>query len=380
MERGGQIIYSGPLGQQSCKLIEYLEAIPGIPKIEDGQNPATWMLEVTAPPMEAQLDINFAEIFAKFPPYRRNQELIMQLSTPTQGSEDLHFSNEYSRSYLSQCKSCFWKQCHSYRRNTQYNAIRFLVTIFVSFLFGLVFWNTGQNFAKEQDVLNIMGVIYATALFLGIFNSATVICVVDTERVVFYRERVAGMYTTLSYAFAKCGKVAIETIYISVQALTYCLPLYSMLGFEWKVGKFLLFYYFYLMCFIYFTLYGMMAVALTPNHHIAFIFVFFFFALWNLFTGLFIPQPIIPIWWRWCYWASPVAWTMYGLVASLVGDRDVDIEIPGFGNIGLQMLLKERFGYHHDFIPVVVAAHGFWVLIFFVVFVCGIKFLNFKKK
>ena len=59
------------------------------------------------------------------------------------------------------------------------------------------------NSAKEQDVLNIMGVIYATALFLGIFNSATVICVVDTERVVFYRERVAGMYTTLSYAFAQ---------------------------------------------------------------------------------------------------------------------------------------------------------------------------------
>lgn len=86
--------------------------------------------------------------------------------------------------------------------------------------------------------------------------------------------------------------MAIETIYISVQALTYCLPLYSMLGFEWKVGKFLLFYYFYLMCFIYLTLYGMMAVALTPNHHIAFIFVFFFFALWNLFTGFFIPQPV----------------------------------------------------------------------------------------
>ncbi|KAL0555366.1 hypothetical protein IC582_009310 [Cucumis melo] len=71
---------------------------------------------------------------------------------------------------------------------------------------------------------------------------------------------------------------------------------------------------------------------------------------------------------------------MYGLVASLVGDRDVDIEIPGFGNVGLKMLLEERFGYHHDFIPVVVAAHGFWVLIFFFVFVSGIKFLNFQKK
>ncbi|TYK25233.1 ABC transporter G family member 34-like isoform X1 [Cucumis melo var. makuwa] len=377
MERGGQIIYAGPLGRQSCKLIEYLEAIPGIPKIEDGQNPATWMLEVTAPTMEAQLDINFAEIFAISPLYRRNQELIMQLSTPTQGSEDLHFSNEYSQSCLSQFKACFWKQCHSYWRNTQYNAIRFLVTIFIGFLFGLVFWNMGQNFAKEHDVLNIMGAIYATALFLGIFNSAIVLPVLDTERVVFYRERAAGMYSTLPYAFAQ---VAIETIYISVQALIYCLPLYSMIGFEWKVAKFLLFYYFFLMCFIYFTLYGMMAVALTPNHHIAFIFVFFFFAFWNLFTGFFIPRPLIPIWWRWCYWASPVAWTMYGLVASLVGDRDVDIEIPGFGNVGLKMLLEERFGYHHDFIPVVVAAHGFWVLIFFFVFVSGIKFLNFQKK
>lgn len=46
------------------------QAIPGIPKIENGKNPATWMLEVTAPPMEAQLDIDFADTFAKSPIYR----------------------------------------------------------------------------------------------------------------------------------------------------------------------------------------------------------------------------------------------------------------------------------------------------------------------
>lgn len=59
------------------------------------------------------------------------------------------------------------------------------------------------NSAKEHDVLNIMGAIYATALFLGIFNSAIVLPVLDTERVVFYRERAAGMYSTLPYAFAQ---------------------------------------------------------------------------------------------------------------------------------------------------------------------------------
>ena len=42
-----QLIYSGLVGEQSSALIEYLEGIPGVEPIESGENPATWMLEVT---------------------------------------------------------------------------------------------------------------------------------------------------------------------------------------------------------------------------------------------------------------------------------------------------------------------------------------------
>ncbi|XP_038904405.1 ABC transporter G family member 34-like [Benincasa hispida] len=177
-----------------------------------------------------------------------------------------------------------------------------------------------------------------------------------------------------------CLQVAIETIYVSVQSVIYSLIIYSMIGFEWKLGKFLLFCYLGLMCFTYFTLYGMMVVALTPNHHIAAIVVSFFIGFWNLFAGFLIPRPVIPIWWRWYYWANPVAWTIYGIIASQVGDRDNLVQIPGFGNVGLKMFLKEGFGYDHDFIPVVVATHVVWVLIFFFVFAYGIKFLNFQRR
>lgn len=45
MKRGGQVIYAGPLGLQSHKLVHYLEAIPRVPKIR-GHNPATWKLDV----------------------------------------------------------------------------------------------------------------------------------------------------------------------------------------------------------------------------------------------------------------------------------------------------------------------------------------------
>ncbi|KAF7135655.1 hypothetical protein RHSIM_Rhsim08G0079000 [Rhododendron simsii] len=65
MKRGGQIIYSGELGKHSNKLIEYFEAIPGVPKIRENYNPATWMLEVASPSAEAQLGLNFARVYDK---------------------------------------------------------------------------------------------------------------------------------------------------------------------------------------------------------------------------------------------------------------------------------------------------------------------------
>uniref|UniRef100_A0A803PAL2 Uncharacterized protein n=1 Tax=Cannabis sativa TaxID=3483 RepID=A0A803PAL2_CANSA len=266
MKRGGQVIYAGPLGRHSHKLIEYYEAIPGVPKIKDGYNPATWMLEITSPLVETQLHVDFAEIFANSELNQRNQNLIKELSTPLPGTKDLYFPTKYSQPFFVQCKACFWKQHWSYWRNPQYNAIRFFMTIVIGILFGLIFWDKGQQMTKQQDLMNLLGAMYAAVLFLGATNASAVQSVVAIERTVFYRERAAGMYSELPYAFSQ---VLIETIYTAIQTMIYTLLLYFMIGFEWKLGKFLWFYYYILMSFIYFTLYGMMVVALTPGHQIA---------------------------------------------------------------------------------------------------------------
>ncbi|KAG0499735.1 hypothetical protein HPP92_004426 [Vanilla planifolia] len=75
MKRGGQLIYSGPIGQQSRKVIEYFETIPGIPKIMDNYNPATWVMEVTSTSLEAQLSIDFTGIYKESDLHRLNTEL-----------------------------------------------------------------------------------------------------------------------------------------------------------------------------------------------------------------------------------------------------------------------------------------------------------------
>jgi hypothetical protein len=47
-----------------------LQAIPHVTKINDGYNPATWMLEISSPAVEGQLDVDFAEIYANSELYK----------------------------------------------------------------------------------------------------------------------------------------------------------------------------------------------------------------------------------------------------------------------------------------------------------------------
>ncbi|GJR60015.1 pleiotropic drug resistance protein 2-like protein [Tanacetum coccineum] len=63
----------------------------------------TNMLDISSSAVEAQLSVDFTEIYANSDLYRRNQELIKELSTPAQGSYDLHFPTKYSQSFWTRC-------------------------------------------------------------------------------------------------------------------------------------------------------------------------------------------------------------------------------------------------------------------------------------
>ncbi|KDP37161.1 hypothetical protein JCGZ_06217 [Jatropha curcas] len=373
LKRGGQEIYVGPLGHHSCQLVKYFEGIEGISKIKDGNNPATWMLEVTTAAQEVALGVDFADIYKNSELYRRNKELIKDLSKPAPGSKDLYFPTQYARSYFAQFLACLWKQHLSYWCNPPYTAVRFLFTTFIGLIFGTVFWNLGSKMTKQQDLFNAMGSMYAAVLFLGIQNASSVQPVVAVERTVFYRERAAGMYSALPYAF---GQVAIELPYIFVQAAVYGVIVYAMLGFEWNVSKFFWYLFFMYFTLLYFTFYGMMAVAVSPNHQIASVISSAFYAIWNLFSGFIIPRPRMPEWWKWYSWICPVAWTLYGLVASQFGDIKEKLETGET----VEDFVREYFGFRHELLGVVATVvFGFSVLFAFA-FAISIKLFNFQRR
>lgn len=56
--------------QSLNNILILLQAIPGVPKIKEGYNPATWMLDVSSAAVEAQNNIDFAEVYANSELYR----------------------------------------------------------------------------------------------------------------------------------------------------------------------------------------------------------------------------------------------------------------------------------------------------------------------
>ncbi|KAH0872264.1 hypothetical protein HID58_069626, partial [Brassica napus] len=194
---------------------------------------AMWMLDVTTPSMESQVSVDFAQLFTNSSLYRSNQEFIKKLSIPPPGLKYLYFRTKYSQPFLTQTKACFLKQYWSNWRHPQYNAIWFLMTILASC------W-------KEQDMNNSFGAMYAAMLFLGATNAATVQPL----------SPLSVLFSTVK-KLLECGRGN----YVQHGTTgVYALIIYSMIGYDWTING---------------------------------ICMSFFLSLWNLFSGLLRPRPIL---------------------------------------------------------------------------------------
>ena len=278
--------------------------------------------------------------------------------------------------------------------------------------------------------------MYSAVLFIGVMNCTSVQPVVAVERTVFYRERAAGMYSAFPYAFGQVNgslannfhmglflmlvapyyreqatdqivswQVVIELPYALAQDILYGVIVYSMIGFEWTVAKFFWYLFFGYFTLLYFTFYGMMAVGMTPNYHIASIVSSAFYSMWNLFSGFIIPRPVsphhttvlnpvsqlfpqlipvlalryvqrVPIWWRWYCWICPVAWTLYGLVVSQFGDMMSRMD----DGRTVKVFVEDYFDFKHSWLGWVAAVVVGFAVLFAALFGFAIMKLNFQKR
>ncbi|KFK23133.1 hypothetical protein AALP_AAs61551U000700 [Arabis alpina] len=376
MKNGGKIIYFGPLGQHSSKVIEYFMSIPGVPKMKENTNPATWLLNITSRSSEDKLGVDLAQIYKDSTLFKENKIVIEQMKSTSSESEGLISSSRYAQTGWEQFKACFWKQHLSYWRNPSYNLTRIIFMSVTSILCGTLFWQKAKEINNQQDLFNIFGSMFTLVLFSGINNCSTVLFCVATERNVFYRERFSRMYTSWAYSLAQ---VLVEIPYSLFQSILYVVILYPMVGYHWSVYK--VFWSFYAMfcSLLIYNYFGMLLVVVTPNIHVAFTLRSSFYSIVNLFAGFVIPKPSIPRWWIWLYYLSPTSWVLNGLLTSQYGDMEK--EILAFGEKKkVSAFLEDYFGYRYESLTVVALVLIAFPILLASLFAFFIGKLNFQKK
>lgn len=102
---------------------------------------------------------------------------------------------------------------------------------------------------------------------------------------------IAG-FRKLTHLLSYNVQVVIEFPYVFAQAIIYSSIFYSMASFVWTFDRFIWYLFFMYFTMLYFTFYGMMTTAVTPNHNVAAIIAAPFYMLWNLFSGFMIPHKV----------------------------------------------------------------------------------------
>ncbi|KAL0662661.1 hypothetical protein Bca4012_099498 [Brassica carinata] len=376
LKRGGRMIYTGPLGQNSCHIIEYFENVPGVPKIRDNHNPATWMLDVSSQSAEVELSVDFAKIYNESALFKSNSELVKQLSQPDSGSNDLQFKRTYAQSWYGQFKSIWWKMNLSYWRNPSYNLMRLIHTLISSLIFGALFWKQGQKIDTQQSVFTVVGAIYGAVLFLGINNCSSAIRNLETERNVMYRERFAGMYSATAYAL---GQVVTEIPYLFIQAAEFVIITYPMIGFYASTYKVFWALYSMFTSLLTYNYLAMFLISITPNFMVASILQSIFYVNFNLFSGFLIPETEVPRWWIWLYYITPTSWTLNGFFSSQY--ENIHEEIIVFGeSTTASKFLEDYFGFHHDRLAVTAVVQIAFPIALALMFAFFVGKLNFQRR
>lgn len=283
LKPGGECVFAGPVAE----LVQHLEALsPDVQRFTPGGNLATWALSATSPAVEAALGLDFGAAFAGSAAARRGEARAAALSVPPPGVAPLRFASRHARGSGAQLRIALRRNWRTYWRTPRYNLVRFVITIVVAFFFGTLFWQAGTRRDTVADIFGIAGAMYAAVIFLGVNNSSTVQPVAAAERAVFYREHAAGMYGALPWALAL---QLVELPYVFTQTVIYSAIIYSAMGFEPTAAKIFWFALFEFLTLLAFTLYGQLAVALTPHVELAAVVSSFFYSFFNLFAGFLIP-------------------------------------------------------------------------------------------
>ncbi|RLN06575.1 hypothetical protein BBJ28_00016653, partial [Nothophytophthora sp. Chile5] len=364
LKRGGETVYFGDLGHEGSKLIEYFEAIPGVPRIEEGYNPATWMLEVigagVAEPGGKQPDeeVDFVQVFNTSSSKKTLDEKLTEagLFLPSQELQSLAYGKKRAASNATQLRFLLHRFFVIYWRTPSYNLTRLAISTLLGLLFGIVFLKA--DYTTYQGINSGLGMVFLSTVFIGTVALISGLPMIFEERASFYRERSSQTFNALWYFV---GFTIVELPYVFMCSLLFTAVYYPMVGFVGFADA--VFYGFNIGLMILFQAYlGQLLVFAFSSLELGSILGMLLNTISFMLMGFNPPADKIPHGYKWVHAIAPDRYSSEqsqappGGMASLdlsgypLGCLPVKNAPPSVGEIPIKLYVEQIFGVKHDHI------------------------------
>ncbi|CAK4892178.1 unnamed protein product [Aphanomyces euteiches] len=187
--------------------------------------------------------------------------------------------------------------------NTAFIQSRVVLTVVMG-LYSTTFYQVNPNVSQVM-----FGIIFQTILFLA-FGQAALLPAFMESREIFYKQRGANFFRTLSFVLAQ----SITQIPFSVvESVVFSSMIYWVSGFVAEAGAFLIYELILLVTNVLFASFYFFIAMASPDLHVAEPVSLVLILVFILFAGFVIFKNDIPHYLIWLYWINPISWGMRAL-------------------------------------------------------------------
>ena len=328
LKKGGQTVYFGDLGQDCGALVAYLGTAgralgaPSLGPLDDGTNPATWMLAACTAPED------FASYYAKSPLAAENARARADAATVSEGSTPLAFATTYAASRSTQFTELVKRAVVNYYRSPSYNVTRGMVSIVIAVVIGSAYTERRPGAVNTfGGAMGRCGLVYIANFFMGIIFFASAVPAMAAERASYYREHASAMYPSLPYVEAF---MVAEIPYLLFFSGLHVGVLWGFVDFFPGAANFSWYFLFYFLYVTLMTFFAQLLVACLPNEGTATAIGVAFLTITANVCGFAITPDKIPDYWLFAYWIAPVHYVFEGIVVTQYHGSSLRLDdIPG---------------------------------------------------
>ncbi|CAO1620658.1 unnamed protein product [Parajaminaea phylloscopi] len=283
LQRGGQVVYNGPVGKDGCHVIKYFadrgaQCPPGI-------NPAEFMLDAIGAGSQPRMGPrDWADLYKESEMHQDNLQKIEQLNAEgaAKPKAEVTRRSEYAAPWLVQFKVVLKRTMLSTWRQPTYQYTRIVQHLVFALFTGLIFLRLGNSVATLQyRLFSLFTLAVIPAIIMAQIQPFWIM-----SRSIWIREETSKTFAGSVFAVTQ---LISEVPYALVCATVYFVLIYYLVGFNPDSGRAAFFWLVTFLTELFAITVGTMIGAACANAYLASLFTPFLIVIFSLTCGILIP-------------------------------------------------------------------------------------------